>query len=157
MCKHKNHTLYCFAESCIYALGGFDSTNYQASVERFDPRIGSWSPVPSMSTRRSSCGVAALDGHLYCIGGKCCGYFTWQSLIFVVGNDGTMCMSNGERFNVRRNAWEPITSMHNRRYQRPTILAFPTTTLKSFLGQHMKLWQLKVAFTLWVVTMVPQV
>lgn len=26
-----------------------------------------------------------------------------------------MCMSSGERFNVRRNAWEPITSMHNRR------------------------------------------
>lgn len=26
-----------------------------------------------------------------------------------------MCMSSGERFNVRRNAWEPITSMNNRR------------------------------------------
>lgn len=26
-----------------------------------------------------------------------------------------MCMSSGERFSVRRNAWEPITAMHNRR------------------------------------------
>lgn len=26
-----------------------------------------------------------------------------------------MCMSSGERFNIRRNAWEPIPSMHNRR------------------------------------------
>lgn len=24
-------------------------------------------------------------------------------------------MSSGERFNIRRNAWEPIPSMHNRR------------------------------------------
>ncbi|KAG5861763.1 hypothetical protein JTB14_005649 [Gonioctena quinquepunctata] len=52
-----------------------------------------------MSSRRSSCGVAALNGHLYCIG----------------GNDGTMCMSSGERFDIRRNSWEPITSMNNRR------------------------------------------
>jgi kelch-like protein 17 (actinfilin) len=83
----------------VYALGGFDSTNYQASVERFDPRMGRWSPVPSMSSRRSSCGVAPLDGALYCIG----------------GNDGTMCMSSGERFNIRRNAWEPISAMNSRR------------------------------------------
>lgn len=86
-------------DNCVYALGGFDSTNYQASVERFDPRMGRWCPVPSMSSRRSSCGVAPLDGALYCIG----------------GNDGTMCMSSGERFNIRRNAWEPISSMHSRR------------------------------------------
>ena len=81
-------------------MGGFDSTNYQSSVERFDPRIGVWTPVPNMTSRRSSCGVAAFDGSLYCIG----------------GNDGTMCMSSGERLNLRRNAWEPITAMHSRRF-----------------------------------------
>lgn len=57
-------------ENCIYTLGGFDSSNYQASVERFDPRIGLWSSVPCMSSRRSSCGVATLEGYLYCIGGS---------------------------------------------------------------------------------------
>ncbi|GBP97380.1 Kelch-like protein 17 [Eumeta japonica] len=36
---------------------------------------------------------------LYCIG----------------GNDGTMCMSSGERFNIRRNGWEPAAAMHSRR------------------------------------------
>lgn len=86
-------------DNCIYALGGFDSSNYQATVERLDPRAGRWDPVPSMSSRRSSCGVAALDGMLYCVG----------------GNDGTMCMSSGERFNARRQAWEPIAAMHSRR------------------------------------------
>lgn len=74
-------------ENCIYALGGFDSSNYQSSVERFDPRVG-WMPMPPMTSRRSSCGVAALE-YLYCIG----------------GSDGTMCMSSGERFNLRTNSW----------------------------------------------------
>lgn len=26
-----------------------------------------------------------------------------------------MCMSSGERLNLRKNAWEPITAMHSRR------------------------------------------
>ena len=57
-----------FSDNCIYALGGFDSSNYQSSVERLDPRMGKWMSVPSMSSRRSSSGVAAVDGFLYCIG-----------------------------------------------------------------------------------------
>ena len=75
-------------DSCIYSLGGFDSSNYQSSVERFDPRVGCWMPMPCMTSRRSSCGVAALE-YLYCVG----------------GSDGTMCMSSGERFNLRTNSW----------------------------------------------------
>ena len=43
-----------------------------------------------------------MDGFLYCIG----------------GNDGTMCLQTGEKFNPRRNVWEPIASMHSRRYLR---------------------------------------
>lgn len=69
-------------------------------VERFDPRVGRWSPVPSMSSKRSSVGVATLDGELYCVG----------------GNDGSMCMASGERFNARRNSWEPIAAMETRRW-----------------------------------------
>lgn len=37
--------------NCIYALGGFDSSNYQSSVERFDPRIGHWLAMPPMTSR----------------------------------------------------------------------------------------------------------
>lgn len=87
-------------DNCLYALGGFDSTNYQSTVERYDPRMSKWMTVPAMSSRRSSCAVATLDDMLYCVG----------------GNDGTMCMSSGERLNVRRNAWEPIATMQCRRY-----------------------------------------
>lgn len=38
-------------EGCIYALGGFDSSNYQSSVERFDPRMGIWMQMPPMTSR----------------------------------------------------------------------------------------------------------
>lgn len=51
------------------------------------------------SIRRSSCGVAALDGYLYCIG----------------GSDGTMCLLSGEKYNLRACAWEGIAPMHSRR------------------------------------------
>lgn len=26
-------------EGCLYAIGGYDGSNYQSSVERFDPRV----------------------------------------------------------------------------------------------------------------------
>ncbi len=39
-------------------------------------RIGKWMAVPALASRRSSCGVAAVEGMLYCVG----------------GNDGTMCL-----------------------------------------------------------------
>ena len=69
------------SDNCIYALGGFDSTNYLSSVERLDPRMGKWLFLPSMTSSRLSCGVVAMNSLLYC----------------VVGNDGTMClgMENG--------------------------------------------------------------
>ena len=41
--------LYCrvaVLDNCLFALGGFDSTNYQSSVERLDPRMGKWISVP---------------------------------------------------------------------------------------------------------------
>lgn len=96
-------------DNCIYALGGFDSSNYQSSVERFDPRVG-WMAMPPMTSRRSSCGVAALE-YLYCIGMNFPGLRTTKkdpSILFgfyTGGSDGTMCMSSGEKFNLRTNSW----------------------------------------------------
>lgn len=42
--------------------------------------------------------------------------FEFDYTFSIGGNDGTMCMSSGERLNLRKNAWEPITAMHSRRY-----------------------------------------
>ena len=40
------------SDECVYAVGGFDSSNYQCSVERLDPREGKWSFAPAMLSRR---------------------------------------------------------------------------------------------------------
>ena len=47
-------------------------------------RMGKWMAVPSLASRRSSCGVTAQDGYLYCVG----------------GNDGTMCLGKHEYFHI---------------------------------------------------------
>lgn len=52
-----------------------------------------------MLSRRSSAGVAVLDGMLYVAG----------------GNDGTSCLNSVERFNPKTNTWEGVAAMNIRR------------------------------------------
>lgn len=81
-------------------MGGIDNSATLGNVERLDPRegnniindtttkglllhiksrvginitntfIGKWQSVPALSQRRSSTGLASLDGNLYCVGGS---------------------------------------------------------------------------------------
>jgi hypothetical protein len=37
----------------IYATGGYDSEQYLATVERFDPREGSWFPVRQLAAAQT--------------------------------------------------------------------------------------------------------
>lgn len=55
--------------------------------------------MPPMTNRRSSAGVATLDGKIYAVG----------------GNDGSLCMNTVERFDPTKNAWESVAPMHTRR------------------------------------------
>ena len=48
-------------EGPMYAVGGHDGWSYLSSVERYDPQSKQWSYVASMSTPRSTVGVAVLD------------------------------------------------------------------------------------------------
>lgn len=77
--------------------------------------------MPSMMSRRSSCGVATLDSMLYVVG----------------GNDGSLCMSSVEKFDFARNAWETVASMNSRRYadDTPTIKHL-TLALPAFIKQE---------------------
>lgn len=106
-------------DGLLYAVGGYDGSNYQSTMERLDPRVstqfarllvsvlihsidtqeGKWYTMPSMVSRRSSCGIATLDGSLYVVG----------------GNDGSLCMCSVERFDFTRNSWETVASMNSRR------------------------------------------
>lgn len=58
-----------------------------------------WTAIANMLSRRSSAGVAVLDGLLYVAG----------------GNDGTSCLNSVERFNPKTNTWEGVAPMNIRR------------------------------------------
>lgn len=66
-------------------------------------QVNSWTPVASMLSRRSSAGVAVLEGALYVAG----------------GNDGTSCLNSVERYSTKAGAWESVAPMNIRRCIRP--------------------------------------
>lgn len=43
-------------------MGGFDGSVGLSTIEAYDPKIGEWRMLASMSTRRSSVGVGVLKG-----------------------------------------------------------------------------------------------
>lgn len=49
-------------EGPMYAVGGHDGWSYLNTVERWDPQARQWNFVASMSTPRSTVGVAILNG-----------------------------------------------------------------------------------------------
>lgn len=79
----------------------FDGATGLSSAEAMDVREGVWRPVAGMSTRRSSVGVAVLDGKLYAVGGY----------------DGAsrQCLHTVERYDPAADAWEPAADMGARR------------------------------------------
>lgn len=62
-------------------------------------QINTWTPIANMLSRRSSAGVAVLEGMLYVAG----------------GNDGTSCLNSVERYNPKANTWESVAPMNIRR------------------------------------------
>ncbi|KAG7270439.1 hypothetical protein CRUP_022383, partial [Coryphaenoides rupestris] len=46
----------------MYAVGGHDGWSYLSTVERWDPQARVWSFISSMSTPRSTVGLAVLNG-----------------------------------------------------------------------------------------------
>ena len=51
------------------AIGGYDGQHILNSVERFDPRVGTWEYAAPMSDRRYVAGAAILEGKIYVTGG----------------------------------------------------------------------------------------
>lgn len=62
-------------------------------------QVNTWTPIANMLSRRSSAGVAVLEGMLYVAG----------------GNDGTSCLNSVERYNPKTNTWESVAPMNIRR------------------------------------------
>ncbi|MGH0121154.1 UNVERIFIED_CONTAM: hypothetical protein FKN15_046399 [Acipenser sinensis] len=106
-------------EGMLYVAGGNDGTSCLNSVERYNPKTNTWESVAPMNirskpflvqtntwtsianmlSRRSSAGVAVLEGMLYVAG----------------GNDGTSCLNSVERYNPKTNTWESVAPMNIRR------------------------------------------
>ncbi|MQL91526.1 hypothetical protein Taro_024139 [Colocasia esculenta] len=66
------------------------------SAERFDPREGLWTKIPSMNSPRGCHSVAVLNGKLYSMGGY----------------DGRSMVSSVEVFDPRASSWVMIDSMN---------------------------------------------
>lgn len=48
-------------------MGGFDGSTGLNTAEKYDPAVQEWSPIASMHTRRSSVGVAVLNGIIFAV------------------------------------------------------------------------------------------
>jgi N-acetylneuraminic acid mutarotase len=81
------------------------------SVERFDLDGQVWTYVTSMSSQRSTFGLAVLNNNLYAIGGR----------------DSNVCLNSVERYSPLTNKWYPCASMNKKRG------AVAVTTLNNFI------------------------
>uniref|UniRef100_A0A7I5E9E4 BTB domain-containing protein n=1 Tax=Haemonchus contortus TaxID=6289 RepID=A0A7I5E9E4_HAECO len=82
----------------IYAVGGLGKGKWLNSIERYDPATDQWiSDFAPCRVSRYSLGVAALDDHLYAVGG------------FDVYHDHGLNIV--ECYDVRRNEWTSVAPM----------------------------------------------
>ncbi|XP_057605375.1 kelch-like protein 17 isoform X2 [Hippopotamus amphibius kiboko] len=92
------------------------------------PQVNAWTPVASMLSRRSSAGVAVLEGALYVAGGNdgtsCLNSVERSThdlvamdgwLYAVGGNDGSSSLNSIEKYNPRTNKWVAASCMFTRR------------------------------------------
>ena len=68
-------------------------------MERFEPKLGKWTTVAPMCTRRKHLGVAVYNNMIYAVGGR----------------DDATELSSAERYNPQTNIWQPVVAMTSRR------------------------------------------
>ena len=83
----------------LYAIGGETTAHTYKSVESFDPRTGTWSPVPDMHIARSGAGACAMNGKIYVVGGQ----------------DRAIHHSTMECYDPVENCWHLCANMRNPR------------------------------------------
>ena len=69
-------------------------------VEAFDPQLGAWADVSSMSVDRSQHAVAVVDGKIYALGGM---------------NGSFEALDSVEVFDPQADSWHQVASMPHRR------------------------------------------
>ena len=56
-------------DGCLYALGGFDGTQFLSSMERLEHLFGDWENVEAMTCPRAKFAAVSCDREIYVIGG----------------------------------------------------------------------------------------
>ena len=86
----------------IYAVGGDDGHNDRNpfnSVMYLDQQTGSWKYAAPLHQKRSVCGVASINSHLYVVGGY----------------NGERAVDSVERFDAATGTWTNVASISRRR------------------------------------------
>eukprot|EP00964_Phaeocystis_antarctica_P159697 scaffold130865_cov69-Phaeocystis_antarctica.AAC.3 len=81
----------------IYAIGGWDGVDRLQGVEAYDPQLGSWAQVASMSGGRSSFATVVMDGKVYAMGG-------------LANSDGPK-VDTVEVYDPQADSWQLVASM----------------------------------------------
>ncbi|ETE72011.1 Kelch-like protein 4, partial [Ophiophagus hannah] len=109
-------------EGPMYAVGGHDGWSYLNTVERWDPQARQWNYVASMSTPRSTVGVAALNSKYdpktdnwttvapLSVPRDAVGICTLGDRLYAVGGyDGHTYLNTVESYDAQNNEWTEIT------------------------------------------------
>lgn len=115
----------------VYAVGGFNSSLREQTVDMYDGGRDQWSSVASMQERRSTLGTAVLADLLYAVGGfngsigtRTLNTCTLNTLRFGfyflihIFHDSSICvsgLSTVEAYNHKTNEWLYVASMNTRR------------------------------------------
>ncbi|KAI4818964.1 hypothetical protein KUCAC02_004251, partial [Chaenocephalus aceratus] len=83
----------------VFAVGGFNSSLRERTVDAYDAARDQWTTVASMQERRSTLGAAVLGDLLYAVGGF----------------NGSIGLSTVEVLNYKTNEWMYVASMNTRR------------------------------------------
>lgn len=83
----------------MYAVGGFNGSMRVKTVDVYDPSNDTWMSCPNMIARRSTLGVAVLNGCIYAVGGF----------------DGSTGLNSAEMYDSRIQEWRLIAPMSTRR------------------------------------------
>ena len=78
----------------IYAIGGRGNSVLE-SVEAYDPQLGAWALVASMSGKRHHHASVVLDGKIYAMG----------------GHHGAGTLDTVEVYDPQANSWQRVASM----------------------------------------------
>ncbi|KAK3029499.1 hypothetical protein RJ639_037520, partial [Escallonia herrerae] len=107
---HQDRSRFALASAelngALYAVGGYDGSDYLKSAERFDPREHSWTKLESMNSKRGCHSLVALNEKLYALGGY----------------DGSAMVQSVEIFDPRCGSWMSGEPMNQSRGYSATAL-----------------------------------